>query len=88
MISFAKDIRPLFSIREIQCMKTPGVRLDDYSYMADDQGGGDFPDHANARNVLVYLTGAKQPRMPPGGPYWSTSNLEKFETWMTDGFQP
>jgi hypothetical protein len=87
MISFAREIRPLFSASDIQCMRTKGVNLDDYNYMADAHGDGEFLDHSNARNVFAYLTGAKQPRMPIGGPFWSAPNLEKFENWIGDGFQ-
>jgi hypothetical protein len=44
-------------------------------------------DPANAQPVLDSLTGAP-PHMPPGGPYWSQSQIELFEKWMSDGYQP
>jgi hypothetical protein len=86
--SFATDILPLFRAVDISHMKPMGVALDDYSYMADPAGNSDFPDHANGRTVFAYLTGAMTPRMPPGGPFWSSGQLQVYQQWMDDGFQP
>jgi hypothetical protein len=86
-ISFAKAILPLFRQGDIACMSRFGVQLDDYAYMGDPGGDGTYPDYANARDVYAHLTGATSPRMPAGGPYWSDSQLELFDQWMTDGFQ-
>src|SRR5205823_8042261 len=84
-VSFAADILPLFRTVDIQHMKVPsiGVLLDDYSYMSDPTGSdpGDdpaYPDHAHARLVYCRLTGHCTPRMPPGGPYWSPEQLQRF----------
>jgi len=86
--SFATDIRPLFTPRDISCMARFGVALGDYGYMASAAGNDDFPDHANARDVLTRLTGERVPRMPMGGPYWSDAHIDLFRQWMADGFQP
>jgi hypothetical protein len=87
-VSFASDILPLFRPRDISCMAGHGVMLDDYSFMSDDQGNGDFADHASARTVYARLAGTAQPRMPVGGPFWTPDQLSKFSSWMDDGFQP
>jgi len=87
-VSFASNVRPLFNQKDIDCMKPMGVLLDDYAYMSDSAGGSEFPDHENAREVYARLTGADQPRMPMGGPYWSHDQLDTFNQWMTDGFLP
>jgi len=87
MVSFANDIRPLFSQEDVECMSTFGVLLDDYEYMADSAGNGQYADHANARTVHYRLTpAAGGARMPEGGPYWSGQQIALYEQWMSDGF--
>jgi hypothetical protein len=89
-VSFARDILPLFRPVDIQHMRPRQVLLADYAYMSNAAGDNTFPDHANARNVYDYLSPQQSnpPRMPPGGPYWSTQQLQLFNQWVTDGFQP
>ena len=85
-VSFAQCIAQLFRPTDVACMKRFDVSLDDYVFMSDPADNGSYPDHANARNVYAHLTGAAQPQMPMGGPYWSSDQLQLFEQWMTDGF--
>lgn len=82
-VSFARDIVPLFRPVDIANMLEFEVRLGDYSYMADPSG-----NHRNARRIGAYLSGARQPRMPLGGPFWTDAQLQLFERWMNEGFQP
>jgi hypothetical protein len=82
-VSFEKDIKPLFRLIDVEHMKPARVLLDDYAYMSDPASG-----HRHANDVGDYLTGNKQPRMPPGGPFWSEGQLELYAQWMSDGFQP
>jgi hypothetical protein len=86
-VSFARDIAPLFSPRDVACMSHLDVHLKDPAYMTDATGNEKFPDHANAREVYARLTGEDTPRMPMGGPYWSDAQLQLLSQWMTDGFQ-
>jgi hypothetical protein len=86
LVSFAKDIRPLFTDPDIDCMSGLGVELASYDYMSAPAGNAHFPDHANARDVLAHLTGARRPRMPSGGPFWADAQIEIFKQWMADGF--
>jgi hypothetical protein len=80
-VSFQRDILPLFRPEGISCMAGYGVPLDNYTFMSQP---------ANAQNVYAYLTGAAQPQMPLGGPYWSAAQLALFNTWMTEAppYQP
>ena len=88
MVSFAGDIRPLFRPEDVDCMSAYGVLLDDYAYMSNPAGSGQFADHGNARTVHYRLTPAAGfERMPDGGPYWPDEQIALFEQWMNDGFQ-
>lgn len=78
-ISFARDIRPLMTEKDIDHMTPMGVLLDDHAYMSDP---------SNAQRVYDFLTGDEQPQMPIGGPYWSKDQLELFSNWMKGGYQP
>ena len=62
-------------------MKPFGVELDDYSYMSNSD---------NANTVLATLSPHKDkpPSMPPGGPYWTATQLALFVQWQKDGYQP
>lgn len=80
VVSFAKNIKPLFRAIDIQHMKPLGVLLDSYDYMSDSSD-----NHAKARNVYSQLSSQS---MPPGGPFWTASQLALFTGWMKGGFQP
>jgi hypothetical protein len=78
LISFEKDIKPLFRTIDVDHMKPSGVLLDDYAYMSEASHG-----HANA--VLDTL---KNQTMPPGGPFWPQDKVDLFAKWMSDGYKP
>jgi hypothetical protein len=80
-VSFAGDIKPLFRAIDISHMKSAGVKLDDYTYMAD-------PNNANKVLATLSPHGDKPPSMPPGGPYWTAVQLALFAQWQKDGYQP
>jgi len=48
----------------------PHVLLDDYAYMSNPDR-----DHAHAVAVGDFVTGRREPRMPPGGPYWTAAQI-------------
>ena len=81
VVSFDRDIAPLFRPMDIQCMRgrVPPVLLADYEYMK-------VP--SNAQMVLSYLKGDSEPRMPFGGPYWNADALQLFQDWINGGLQP
>lgn len=77
-VSFAADIKPLFRAVDVEHMMKHGVMLNDFRYMSD-------PEHAGA--VQNTLTG-NPPSMPPGGPYWTSQQLDIYARWIADGYQP
>jgi hypothetical protein len=79
-VSFSKDIKPLFREVDIEHMKVHGVPLDDYQYMSDATNS-----YAHAQAVLNSLV---RKTMPPGGPFWTKEQIELYEKWRTDGYQP
>jgi hypothetical protein len=80
-VSFSSDIKPMFREIDIEHMKPFGVKLDDYSFMSK-------PEVAN--RVLASLSphDGEPPTMPPGGPYWTETQLAQFVQWQNDGYQP
>ena len=86
--SFETDIAILFTDDDAQCMRGKGVNLRSFGYMGSDHGDDVFTDHANANHVLARLEGRELPRMPLGAPPWPQDEIDKFKSWMTDGYQP
>jgi hypothetical protein len=84
LVSFAKDIKPLFRTIDIAHMARGGVKLDDYDYMADPAN-----NYANAEAVqrTVSPQNGNSPSMPPGGPYWTAEQVALFAKWRSDGYQ-
>ena len=80
-VSFAADIKPLFRTVDVSHMQKAGVLLDDYSYMSN-------PDHANKVLATLPPHNGKPPAMPPGGPYWTPTQLALFARWQKDGYKP
>ncbi|HEV7179228.1 MAG TPA: hypothetical protein VGN11_05120 [Candidatus Baltobacteraceae bacterium] len=78
-VSFERDILPLFRAVDVEHMKPMDVLLDQYEFMSD-------PDNAQA--VYEYLSGEREPRMPPGGPYWDERQMGLLSKWISDGRQP
>jgi hypothetical protein len=82
-VSFSKDIVPLFRKVDIDHMRQHQVFLDDYKYMSDPTG-----DHANATDVQNRLNSTNQTlRMPPDI-RWAAAQLQLYDQWMKDGYQP
>jgi len=80
MVSYANDIKPLFSGIEVTHMSAQGLDLNSYDDVKN-----------NAQTIYGRLT-TPNPRqlMPPassGGP-WSADKIAKFKQWMDDGYQP
>ena len=80
-VSFAADVKPLFRDVDVSHMKRLGVELDNYSYMSN-------PENAEAVLATLSPQDGEPPSMPPGGPYWTASQLDLFEQWQKDGYQP
>jgi hypothetical protein len=77
-ISYASDIRPLFTQSDIENM----------AFFCDLANYEDVKTYAE--DILDRLKGTSGPVMPPessGGP-WPIDNINKFAKWITDGCQP
>ena len=77
-ISFAADIRPLFTDRDIDHM----------SFFCDLSKYEDVK--TNSDGILKRLNGTGGPVMPPAsadGP-WSAEKIALFKKWITEGCQP
>jgi hypothetical protein len=77
-VSFAHDIRPLFTDMDVAHMKNLGVRLDDFDYLRD-------PAHAQA--VLNAVSSGAMPPGRSGEPSWSPESVQLFQDWMAGGYQ-
>ncbi len=78
-VSFAVDIKPLFTDMDVAHMRSSGVSLDDFDYMRD-------PTHA--QNVLDKVSAGVMPPSSSGEPSWSPEKIQLFRDWMADGYQP
>ena len=77
-VSFAHDIRPLFTDMDVAHMKDFGVRLDDFDYMRDP---------AHAQSVLTMVSSGRMPPRRSGEPGWSPESVQLFQDWMAGGYQ-
>jgi hypothetical protein len=77
-VSFAQDIRPLFTDMDIAHMKNFGVTLDDFGYMRDP---------AHAQKVLDAVSAGRMPPGSSGEPPWSSDNVQLFRDWIAAGYQ-
>lgn len=83
-ISYARDILPLFKLRDFGCMSDLGVHLDSYAYISAADGDAVFPDHANVRHILSRLQAIGGRRMPPGNP-WTIEQIDLLRNWLETG---
>ena len=75
MLSFARDIRPLFTQEDIVHMLhvDPGLNLGTY-------------DSVKARANTIYRR-VSRGDMPPGRP-WPQEQVDKFKQWMDEQYPP
>ena len=73
MLSYAKDIKPLFRSFDIDSMKHAGLDLGSYEDV-----------NAAADKILSRLEDGS---MPCDGP-WQNKDIDTFRQWMTDGKLP
>lgn len=77
-VSFATNIRPMFTDMDIAHMKNFGVLLDDFGFMRDP---------ANAQKVLNAVSSGAMPPSDSGETSWSPDQVELFRNWITGGYQ-
>jgi hypothetical protein len=76
-VSFARDIRPLFTDMDVEHMKGGGVLLDDFDYMRD-------PVHA--QQVLDAVSTGAMPPGDSGEPPWPPERVRLFRDWIGAGY--
>ena len=76
-VSFAQDIRPLFTAMDVAHMKGFRVFLDDFGYMRDP---------AHAQQVLGRVSTGSMPPRRSGEPPWTPENVQLFRDWIADGY--
>jgi len=77
-VSFAEDIRRLFTDMDIAHMKVGGVLLDDFDYMRDP---------AHAQKVLDAVSTGAMPPQNSGEPPWPPDSVQLFRDWIAAGCQ-
>ena len=77
-VSFAQDIRRLFTDIDIAHMKVAGVLLDDFEYMRDP---------AHAQKVLDAVSTGVMPPQSSGEPPWPPDRVQLFRDWIAAGYQ-
>jgi hypothetical protein len=77
-VSFAQDIRPLFTDMDIAHMKGAGVLLDDFEYLRDP---------AHAQKVLDAVSTGAMPPQGSGEPSWPPESVQLFRDWIAGGYQ-
>jgi hypothetical protein len=75
-VSFAQDIRRLFTDMDIAHMKVAGVLLDDFEYMHDP---------AHAQRVLDAVSSGAMPPQSSGEPPWPPASVQLFRDWIAAG---
>jgi hypothetical protein len=77
-VSFARDIRPLFTEMDVAHMRGFGVLLDDFDYMRDP---------AHSQKVLGAVSAGVMPPNSSGEPSWSPDRVQLFRDWIAAGYQ-
>ena len=77
-VSFAQDIRRLFTDMDIAHMKGPGVLLDNFEYLRDP---------AHAQKVLDAVSTGAMPPHGSGEPSWPPESVQLFRDWIAGGYQ-
>ena len=75
VLSFARDIKPLFRTIDIDHMKPLGLDLSSYD---------DVKKHASI--IYDQVNHGKMP--PPPNASWPQDRVQIFKTWMDGGMQP
>ena len=74
-LSFAKDIRPMFTDLDIQHMKPLGVDLSDWETVK-----------ANVASIYKVVEAGQMP--PPPSKRWTPEMCERFKRWQDEGCPP
>ena len=75
-VSFAKDIRPLFTETDVLHMKPYDLDLSDHADVVK-----------NADGIYAAVSAGTMPPKVNGGP-WTKDKCDLFARWMKEGFAP
>jgi hypothetical protein len=76
-LSFAKDIRPMFTDMDVAHMKPAGIDLSS----RDDV-------EANADGIYATVSDGSMPPPGSGEERWTPEQCERFQQWQTQGCPP
>lgn len=76
-LSFAKDIRPMFTDTDVEHMKPLGLDLSSHDDVAK-----------QAKDIFSVVTAGTMPPPEDGGEPWSEQLCEIFRRWMDEGCPP
>lgn len=73
MLGYAKDIKPLFRVTDVDAMRHHGLNLGSYTEV-----------RASADQILSRLQDGSMPCDAP----WEPTAIDKFKQWIADGKLP
>jgi hypothetical protein len=76
-ISFAKDIRPMFTDMDVAHMKPAGIDLSSKESV-----------QAHAEAIYASVSGGIMPPPSSGEARWTPEMCERFKRWQANGFLP
>jgi hypothetical protein len=76
-LSFARDIRPMFTEMDVAHMKPAGLDLSDRSSVEQ-----------QADSIYAAVSGGSMPPSSSGEPRWSAQMCERFKEWQRQGCPP
>lgn len=76
-LSFAKDIRPMFTDLDVEHMKPFGMDLSNHD---------DVTKHADA--ILSVVVSGSMPPAGAGEGRWTPEQCDRFKAWKEQGCQP
>lgn len=76
-LSFAKDIRPMFTDTDVAHMKPLGLDLSSFDEVK-----------ASADSIYKLVANGAMPPPASGGARWTPEMCERFKSWQTQGYPP
>lgn len=77
ILSFSKDIRPLFTDLDVEHMKAAGIDLSSRDDVA-----------AHAEAIYDTVSSGSMPPKVSGEPRWTVEMCARFKRWQTQGCPP
>jgi hypothetical protein len=76
-LSYARDIRPLFTDMDVAHMKREGIDLSNYHDVK-----------ANADDIYTQVSSGRMPPKSSGEAAWTTAQCDTFKAWQDQGCPP